>query len=148
MRPEPISTRPLSDDEKLLREKFYASVTSQSELMDKLSEKLLTIELAIPGLFATSLKLIGGDSARMKVNPALYLTFGFWLAALVLTLVALTPKKWEVDPAVLRQDPQKYSEGMGIEDFFNRSALYKRRWVAASSILFFSGVVSALFTLG
>ncbi len=58
---KPTSTRPLNDNEKLLREKFHESIVAQSDLMDKLSERLLTLELAIPGLYATALKLISGD---------------------------------------------------------------------------------------
>lgn len=145
---QPISTRPLSDNDKLLREKFYGSIAAQSDLMDKLSERLLTLELAIPGLYATVLKLIGGDKATVTVNAALYVTFACWLVALILTLIALTPKKWVVDSTILKQDPQKFSEGLGIEDFFEQSALYKRRLVAASSVLFFAGIFSAIFTIG
>lgn len=145
---QPISTQPLSDNEKLMREKFYENITAQSDLMDKLSERLLTLELAIPGLYATALKLVSGNDATVIVNAAFYVTFACWLAALTLTLMALTPKKWVVDPAILKQDPKKFSEGLGIEDFFERSALYKRRLVTASSVLFFVGIFSAVFTLG
>jgi hypothetical protein len=145
---QPIPTRPESDYEKMMREKFYASIVAQSDLMDKLSERLLTLELAIPGLYVTAVKLIKGDKATVTVNLALFLTFGFWLLALILTLIALTPKQWLVDPAILKQDPQKFSEGLGIEDFFEQSAIYKRRLVTASSVLFFAGIFSAIFTLG
>jgi len=145
---KPISTQPLSDNDKLLRQKFYESIAAQSDLMDKLSEKLLTLELGIPGLFATVLKLTRGDDARLTINTALNIAFGCWLVALILTLVALTPKKWIVDVEVLKQDPAKFSEGLGIEDYFEQSALYKRRLVVASSLLFFIGIFSALFTLG
>jgi len=144
----PISTQPLSDNQKLMRDKFYESLTAQSDLMDKLSERLLTLELAIPGLYATALKLTSGDKATLIINGAFYLTLACWLLALILTLIALTPKKWRVDPTILKQDPKKFSEGLGLEDFFEQSAAYKRRWVTASSILFFIGIVSALFTWG
>jgi len=145
---QPISTRPLSDNEKLLREKFYESIAAQSELMDKLSERLLTLELAIPGVYAAMLKLVSGDKDTVKVNAALYLTFACWLLALILTLIALTPRMWVVDPTMLKQDPKKFSEGLGIEDFFAQSARYKRRLVTASSILFFGGIIGAIFTIG
>jgi hypothetical protein len=145
---QPISTRPVSENEKLLRTKFYENIAGQTDLMDKLSERLLTLELAIPGLYATVLKLISGDDATMIVNAALYMTFGFWLVALVLTLIAIIPKRWVVDPAILRQDPKKHSEGLGVEDFFEQSALYKRRLLTASSIFLFAGIFSAVFTLG
>ena len=67
---------------------------------------------------------------------------------MILTLIALTPKKWIVDPTILKQDPQKYSEGLGIEDFFEQSAQYKRRLVIASSVLFFAGIISAVYMIG
>ncbi len=148
MADKPISTRPLSDNEKLLREKFYESIATQSDLMDKLSQQLLTLELAIPGLYATILKLTAGDKATLKVNAVLNFTFACWLVALILTLLALTPKKWVVDPMILKQDPNKFSEALGIEDFFERSAIYKRRLIIASSLIFFVGIFSAIFTFG
>ncbi|MCC7576008.1 MAG: hypothetical protein KK926_04120 [Methanomethylovorans sp.] len=144
----PISTRPVSENENLLRTKFYESVAAQSDLMDKLSEHLLTLELAIPGLFATVLRLIRGDDAVLNTNPAVYIAFGCWLAALILTLIALIPKKWKVDVTILKQDPNDFSEGLGIEDFFQQSALHKLRLIITSSIVFFVGIFCALFTIG
>lgn len=148
MKEQPIPARPLDENEAALRKKFYESITAQADLMDRLAERLLTLELGIPGLFATVLKLIRGDSATLLINPALYLAFGLWLLALILTLAALTPKKWTVDPNILRQDPRKFSAGLGIEDYFTQSALHKRRLLVASSLLFFAGIFSAIFTLG
>ena len=145
---QPISTRPVNEQEKLLRSKFYESIVAQSDLMDKLGERLITLELAIPGLYATVLKLIAGDAATVKVNAALYITFAFWLAALLLTLISLIPRRWRVDVSVLKQDPTKFSEGLGIEDFFSRSAMYKRRLLIASIVLFFAGIFSSILTLG
>lgn len=143
-----IPTRSLSEGEKLLRQKFYESMAGQSDLMDKVAERLLTLELAIPGLYAAVLKLISGDAATVTVNKALYLTFACWLAALVCTLLAIIPKKWQVDPTLLKQDSVRFAEGLGLEDFFMQSASYKRRLIVASSVLFFAGVAGAIFTLG
>lgn len=145
---KPISTRPLTDNESFLRQKFVETITAQSDLMDKLAERLLTLELAIPGVYATGLKLVGGDKAIMSISPAFYVTFACWVIALGLTLMALTPQKWTVDINLLKQDPKKYSEAIGIEDFFDQSALYKRRLVVASSLFFFAGIFSAVFTIG
>lgn len=145
---KPILALPVSENENILRKKFYEHVAAQSDLMDKLAERLLTLELGIPGLFAAALKLMRGNDATLVINPALYLAFGLWLLALALTLVALTPRKWTVDVGVLKQDPKKFSEGLGIQDYFERSALHKRRLLIASSILFFAGIFSAIFTLG
>jgi hypothetical protein len=143
-----ISTRPISESEELLRRKFYENIAGQSDLMDKLSERLLTLELAIPGLFATVLKLTRGEDARLTINAALNIAFGCWLLALILTLIALTPRKWLVDTTILKQDPDKFLEGMGIEDFFEQASLHKRRLIIASSLLFFLGIFSATLTLG
>ncbi|MBE0671411.1 MAG: hypothetical protein IH588_12545 [Anaerolineales bacterium] len=142
-----ISTRPLNDNEKLLREKFYESIVAQSDLMDKLSERLLTLELAIPGLYATALKLMYGDKATVTLGTVGYIAFGLWFASLILILFALTPKKWKVDVSILKQDPKKLDQALGIEDFFEQSAIYKRRLISISSILFFLGIVGAALTL-
>ncbi len=143
-----ILAMPVSDDENILRQKFYESIAAQSDLMDKLAERLLTLELGIPGLFATVLKLTRGDDATLLINAALNLAFALWLVALILTLAALTPRKWTVDISILKQDPKKFSDGLGIRDYFEQSARYKRRLLIASSLLFFAGIFSAIFTLG
>lgn len=145
---EPISTRPVSDQEKILRDEFYKAIAGQSDLMDKVSERLLTLELAIPGLYATVLKLVGGEKATVYVNAAFYATFAFWLLALAFTLAALTPKKRLVNPNLLKQDPQKMAEGLGMIDFFEQSANYKRRLAILSSVFFFLGVFCAAYTIG
>lgn len=148
MAAKPIPALPVSENENLLRKKFYEHIAAQSDLMDKLAERLLTLELGIPGLFATVLKLTRGEAATLTINLVLNLAFALWLLALVLTLMALTPRKWTVDVGVLKQDPKRFSEGLGIEDYFEQSARYKRRLLIASSILFFAGIFSAVFTLG
>ncbi len=144
---QPLAARPLNEDEALLRKKFYESIAAQSDLMDKLAERLLTLELGIPGLFATVLKLTRGQDATLAINAALNLAFALWLIALILTLAALTPKHWKVNERLLRQDPAKFSEGLGIVDFFVQSALHKRRLLIVSSVLFFAGIFSAVFSL-
>jgi hypothetical protein len=145
---KPIAVRPLTDNEKLLREKFYEAIVAQNELLDRWSERLLTLELAIPSLYAAVLKLVAGDQATMTLNAAFYVTFGCWLFALALTLVALFPKKWRVDPTILKQDPARMAkDGLGIEDFFEKSAQHKRGLLVAASVIFFAGVFSAVFTI-
>ena len=145
---KPIPTRPLTDNEKFLREKFYETIVAQNELLDKWGERLLTLELAIPGLYAAVLKLVAGDNATMTMNAAFYITFGSWLLALVLTLVALFPKKWTVNPTVLRQSPDLIvKQGLGIEDFFEKPTQHKRRLLTVASVLFFVGIFSSAFTI-
>jgi hypothetical protein len=146
MNDKPVLTRPPSENDKLLRQKFYESIAAQSELMDKLGERLLTLQLGIPGLYAAVVKLTSGDKATVTFDWLLLITLGCWLVALTLTLVALTPRNWRVNTSVLKQDPKKFAEGLGIEDFFTQSAQYKRRLLTASSLLFFTGIVAAIFT--
>ena len=138
----------VTSGEAFLREKFYTSIVTQSDLVDKLGGQLLTIELAIPGLYATVVKLVSGDKATVQVNGPFYLAFGCWLLALALTQASIIPKNWVVDPNILKQDPAKFTEALGIEDFFRQSAQYKRRLLIASSVLFFMGVFFAAYTFG
>jgi hypothetical protein len=91
-------------------------------------------------------KLMAAIKER-RWRPAFYITFALWLAALGLTLFALIPQKWTVDPTILKQDPKKLSKGLGIEDFFEQSAAHKRRLIVFSSVLFFTGIVGAAFTI-
>ena len=62
---DPLPTRPLYGSENVLREKFAASIAGQSELMDRLAQQLISIELAIPGSYAAVLKLVAGEQATM-----------------------------------------------------------------------------------
>lgn len=148
MSEEIIATRPPNENDNLLRKKFYEDIAGQSERVDKLSTHLLTIELAIPGIYATVLKLMQGDKAVLGNTSTVQLTFGIWFIALILTLFALTPRKWLVNPNILNQDPKRMNEGLGIEDYFLKSAIYKRRLAIASSLIFFAGIISAVFTIG
>lgn len=138
-----IDLRPPNPSEKLLREKFVESIANQSELMDKLAQQLLTLELAIPGLYATVLKLLQGDQATLPVNNWLYFTFACWFAALALTLVSLIPRDWKVDPTILQKDPTGKGNVRGLEEFFNDSARYKRRLLVPAILLFWLGILSA-----
>lgn len=147
MNDKPISTRPPSSAEKLLQEKFVESIAGQSEQMDKLGQYLITLELAIPGLYATVLKLMSGDKATLAISPAIYLAFICWFVALLLTLISLIPRSWKVDPRIMKQDSSKQVADLGIEDFFHKTAQHKRRLLIVASLVFFVGVVSAAFAV-
>ena len=67
-----IPTRPPSNSDTLLREKFDESIAAQSEQMDKLGQQLITLELAIPGLYATVLKLISGEGTTLNDISQIY----------------------------------------------------------------------------
>ncbi len=143
----PIPTRPPSSSDKVLREKFAESIAGQSEQMDKLGQQLIALELAIPGIYATVLKLMSGDKATLAVGNALYFTFACWFLALLITLVSLIPRKWIVNPDIMKIDAFERADELGIEDFFLRTAQYKRRLLIVSTLLFFVGVVSAAYSI-
>ena len=143
----PLTTRPPDTYEEKIKEKYAESFANQSDLMDKLAQQLLALELAIPGLYATVLKLISGDKATVPVNNMLYVTFGLWVVALGLTLMALVPRKWKVNPEIMRQDPKSTTGELGIKDFFAKSARYKRNLLIVATILFFFGIAFAALTV-
>jgi len=141
------ATRPLSEKDKVLREKFYEDIAHQSERVDSLSAHLLSLELAIPGIYATVLKLIYGGDVALGHPAALYWTFGFWFLALGLTLAALTPKKWNVDENILRQEESQDTKILSLGEYFRESARYKRRLALTSAFFFFAGILCAAFTM-
>lgn len=143
-----IATRAINEQEKLLRQKFYEAIVTQSDLLDKVAERLLTLELAIPGLYATALSVTHGKDAKLVLGSAVYLSFACWLLALLLTLCAIIPRTRHVDTTLFKQDPRKFAESWGLEDFFTQSARYKRRLVVTSCLLFFAGIFCAVLNLG
>ena len=144
---QPLTTRPPDTYEEKIKEKYAESFANQSDLMDKLAQQLLTLELAIPGLYATVLKLIRVDKATVPVNNMLYVIFALWIVALGLTLMVLMPRGWKVDPAIMEQDPESTTGELGIKDFFAKSARYKRNLLIVATILFFLGIAIAALTV-
>ena len=147
MADEPHQTQPVSSPSKLLRDKFYEQYANQSEQMDTLARQLITIELAIPGLYATVLKLTQGNKATLDVDNWFYFTFGCWFLALVLTLAALFPRRWKVDPTIIESDPTGNGSTMGLEEFFYKSARYKYWLLVAACLFFGGGIVGAVVVL-
>jgi hypothetical protein len=140
---EIISTRPVNRGEELLREKFVESIADQSTLMDNLAKQVITVELAVPGLYATVLKFTQGEGATAATDRWLYATFAFWFLALALAVASLIPRNWRVDPTMLKSDPKGKSRPLGLEDFFRKSAEHKRRLLIPSIVLFWLGILSA-----
>jgi hypothetical protein len=108
--------------------------------MDRLAQALLTVELAIPGLYATSLKLVSGKESLTLTTP-LGIAFACWFVALVGCLYVLIPKRYPVNPEELRNSEQS------IENFFHRSARHKWRWLLASIVCFIAGIISVLWDI-
>jgi hypothetical protein len=146
---EPLvfASRPPTAGERVLAEKFHERLAGQSAQMDELARQMISVELAVPGLYASILALLRGQEATLPAGWPLLVTFGCWFAALALTFVALFPRNYRVDPTILRADPAAESEDMGFEDFFRRSAQYKRRLLLAAALLFWAGIVAAVWVL-
>lgn len=140
----PIQTRPPTESESLLKQKFTESIVTQSELMDKLAQQLITLELAIPGLYATVLKLVGGDKATLSPTPVLIFGFVCWGLSLALTLASLFPREWNVNTDLLRGRSSEEDGQMGIEDFFYESARHKRCFLVSACLSFFAGTICTI----
>ncbi len=147
MSESPLPTRPPHPGENLLREQFAAALAGQSTQMDQLARQLITLELAIPGLYAAVLKLTQGEAATVVVDSWLALTLGCWFLSLSLTLLALIPRRWRVDPTLLKGDPLGQSPALSLEDFFFQSARTKRRLLIPACLALWAGIVCAIFVV-
>ena len=143
--PEEIlgSYSPSKGDEEL--EKGLAmAVVEQPKLLDELGRQMVTLCLAIPGLFATVLKLTGGDDALLPASCLVIWAFDCWLVALILSLASLVPVTRSVDRQVVRRaQPAAKGQALSIEEFFTRSARYKRRLLIVAALFCFAGIALA-----
>jgi hypothetical protein len=143
-----VYSAPPSKSDEELEKGFVTAIIDQPKLLDELAKQLVTLNLAIPGLYATALKLIGGDDA--VVNSAVMIGGAFfcWFVALALSLVSLTPRKWQVDRSKLRSNtPAATGQPLSIEEFFKATATYKRRLLVASTLFCFAGICLAGLTI-
>ena len=132
-----VKTAPLSTIDKKLEEKLAEEIVNQSSLMDDIGKQLITLELAIPGIYATALKLTTQDATASYGGIFLFLTFLLWFIALMFTFFAIFPAEYRVDTKRLDS----------IEDFFSKSARYKRKKLMISAFIFFAGVITSIFTI-
>ena len=132
-----FTTQPLSSIDKKLQEKFAEDIANQASLMDSMGKQLLSIELAMVGIYATVLKLISGKESVDDIGIALVLSFLFWFMAVVLSVLAIFPEKYEVDITKIDE----------IKLYFYKSAKKKATMLIGSVSLFFLGVGVSIFTL-
>ena len=143
-----VYSAPPSKSDEELEKGFVTAIIDQPKLLDELAKQLVTLNLAIPGLYATVLKLIGGEKA--VVNSAIMIGGAFfcWFIALALSLVSLTPRKWKVDRSKLRSNkPAAPGQPLSIEEFFMVTATYKRRLLVAATLFCFTGICLAGLTI-
>ncbi|WP_339135024.1 MAG: hypothetical protein WGN25_16865 [Candidatus Electrothrix sp. GW3-4] len=144
---EILDMDPVTPVEEVLVSKYAEDLAGQSERLDRMAERLITLELAIPGLFATVLKLVAGAKAMAPMNIFLTAAFFCWLAALVLTLLALLPRSWQVDERIMEKDSFAHEAPLGIRDYFQKTARHKRRLILPSALLLFIGICSAVLSI-
>ena len=138
-----FATRPVEPGEEALRAKFFERYADQAKQMDELGRQMITIELAVPGIYAAVLALLQGQNATLGSGWLVTATFGLWFVSMVLTFVSLFPRKYKVDPSILIGEEQ----GMGVATFFHKSAEYKRLLLVAAALIFWAGIVAALFLM-
>lgn len=82
--PQPLEVEaiPLSKFDESVLDSFAKDVAAQATRMDDLAKQLITLNLAIPGLYASVLKLVSGDAAQMTDTTSLTITFAAWLLSL------------------------------------------------------------------
>ena len=130
-------SKPLDSIDKKLQEKFAEDIANQGTLMDGMGKQLLSLELAMVGIYATVLKLIAGGDATLQGGWSVGITFLFWFMAVVATVLAIFPEKYEVDSSKMDE----------IKRYFHESARKKAKMLIVSVVLFFAGVGVSVFTM-
>ena len=130
MTAEILSGQPPQPGDKALIEAYHQAIIKQADRYDDLAKELLKLELAIPGIYAAALKLVSDQPPDIRLVAA---AFGLWALALVATLHALLPRRYQV----------RHNAVQSVEDFFRQSAEDKRRDLLWSVPLFFGGIVMA-----
>lgn len=144
-----IATQPaeqMPEGDKFLVQQYEREIVTQVERLDDIAKQLLALGLAIPGLFATLLKLVAGDDGALPVNGFLYGAFFFWFVALFAVLNALLPRQYLVNPRTIRRSAASADcnkTPLSIEEFYLCSARYKWRATGLAATAFLIGVALA-----
>ena len=147
-----VRSRPLSPEEGTLLKKFDEERLSQGQRLDELAKLLITVELAVPGIYAVALKLLSGQGGVVEHTFSLYITFVFWAAALACTMWAILPRRYHVDRGTLFQNrgdrtPTR-DDALSVNDFFQRSARDKYYLIVTACGCLFAGICIAVFSIG
>lgn len=137
-----LKTKPPSPEESFLLEEYWKETVKQADRMDELARELFKLEIAIPGLYVTALKLFSNKGGRF--SDWILAAFVCWALALIATLCGLTPKNYKIhENAVDRVLDASIKEGLTIREYFYEAAHWKRIFLIAASVLFFAGVFFA-----
>ncbi|EIJ41797.1 hypothetical protein BegalDRAFT_0889 [Beggiatoa alba B18LD] len=143
--PPIIQTRPPSETDKYLQQKFVEEIVQQANRLDELAKQLFTLELAVPSVYVTVLQLVQGEKASLGLNAYLISAFTLWFLALLLTFFTLFPNnRYKVRRNLIRRETSNNpTEGISIEEFFQKSARDKYWELVAGSVCFFLGLACA-----
>ena len=120
--PPELKTTPVSPYDETLLRRFAEDASEQAGRMDQLARQLITLDIAIPGLYAAVLKFISRQEAATQPGLVLILMFLAWVLALGLAFISLYPNHYRVEP----DNPGD------IERYFFQSAKHKLVWLLAS----------------
>lgn len=129
--------QPLDRFDETLREGFAKALIEQATRLDELAKQLITLELAIPGLYAAVLKIVSGDTAKLHHSGLILFAFVCWLSALGFTFASLLPEKYKVDVNSLS----------GMQRYFSQSAQRKFYWLIPAGFLCFFGICLVVFDI-
>ena len=144
---EPITGEPVAHPgDEILIDAYQQEIIKQSERFEAIAKDLLQLELAIPGLYVAALQFI--KTPQSLSSTLIVMTFVFWLLALAFTLRALLPKPWSVlDHVVRRTHKLSQTDDLTIEEYFQKSTIFKRKYVIASILAFFTGTIIAALSV-
>lgn len=134
---EAEATASLSKMDETLLVKFAEDVAAQAARLDDLAKQLITLSIAIPGIYAAVLKLTAGETAVMLRTDVTILAFMAWLLALGFSVTALLPGRQEVDPDSLTE----------IRNYFSSSAGRKYLFLCCACFCNFAGIVLAVSSI-
>lgn len=137
-----LSTPSSQPENQVLRQAWEEEIIKQSDRFDDLAKELLKLELGIPALFVTLIKLAMG-SQPIAFDWWIASAFLLWLSALALTLWALFPKKEKVYSDLIDSDENTPKGALTIRGFYEKSARRKFWALLISSVSFFAGFVVA-----
>lgn len=142
-----LETSPASPDAEFLVQEYWKETVKQADRMDDLAKELFKLEVAIPGLYVTALKLFADKGGR--ISGYVMWAFICWGLALVVTLWGLIPKRYRVmmDAVERVQEPIFRDGRMTIKQYFSAVAGRKRWFLIVASALFFIGIVLAGFSV-
>lgn len=132
-----VSTAPVSKVDETLQECFARDVANQSARLDELAKQLITLAIAIPGLYAAILKLVSGNTSLADNQRLLFFAFLCWFLALALSLASLLPGRYAIDPESLTE----------IQHYFSSSARRKLCLLTLACICSLGGICLAVLSI-